>query len=180
VTQADLPKRDPSREANGAAQREPNAAEVQDFGGTAGPALDAKDADDSKEARKERVLHTRVPAVLERELKRFADNLRIPVSNLVRTILEDALLVADAATGNVEERLRRAAQHLEKEREKIRKHLEHDPLEGIVAFQEVMLAVPAACAKCGATLARGARAHLGIGDGPGERTFVCDDCRPRG
>jgi hypothetical protein len=180
VTQADLPKRDPSREANGAAQREPNAAEVQDFGGTAGSALDAKDADDSKEARKERVLHTRVPAVLERELKRFADNLRIPVSNLVRTILEDALLVADAATGNVEERLRRAAQHLEKEREKIRKHLEHDPLEGIVAFQEVMLAVPAACAKCGATLARGARAHLGIGDGPGERTFVCDDCRPRG
>ena len=33
-----------------------------------------------KDAKKERVLHTRVPAVLERELKRFADNLRVPVS----------------------------------------------------------------------------------------------------
>ena len=138
------------------------------------------DGRDTKDGKKERVLHTRVPAVLERELKRFADNLRIPVSNLVRTILEDALSVADAATGNVEERLRRAAHHLEKEREKLKKRLEHDPLSGVVAFQEVMLAVPAVCAKCSATLARGSRAHLGIGDGPGERVFVCEECRPRG
>src|ERR1700722_15173561 len=92
---------------------------------------------DAREARKERVLHTRVPAVLERELKRFADNLRVPVSNLVRTILEDAVSVADAATENVEERLKMAAKHLEKEREKIKRRMEHDhdPLEGIVAFQ---------------------------------------------
>ena len=143
-------------------------------------ARDASDASDAKVGKKERVLHTRVPAVLERELKRFADNLRVPVSNLVRTILEDALSVADAATGNVEERLRRAAHHLEKEREKLKKRLEHDPLSGVVAFQEVMLAVPAFCAKCAAPLARGSRAHLGIGDGPGERMFVCEECRPRG
>ena len=39
---------------------------------------------------KERVIHTRVPALLEEELKRFAENLRMPVSNLVRAILEDA------------------------------------------------------------------------------------------
>jgi hypothetical protein len=108
---------------------------------------------EAREGRKERVLHTRVPAVLERELKRFADNLRVPVSNLVRTILEDALSVADAATENVEERLRRAAEHLEKEREKLKKRMEHDPLSGIVAFQDVTLAVPAACAKCSRTIA---------------------------
>ena len=70
--------------------------------------------------RKERVLHTRVPAVLERELKRFADNLRIPVSNLVRTILEDAVSVADRAGDRVEERLRTAAEHLGHERERLR------------------------------------------------------------
>ncbi len=75
-----------------------------------GPGPDADPAPpDGREARKERVLHTRVPAVLERELKRFADNLRVPVSNLVRTILEDAVSVADAATENVEERLKMAA-----------------------------------------------------------------------
>jgi hypothetical protein len=135
---------------------------------------------DARERRKERVLHTRVPAVLERELKRFADNLRVPVSNLVRTILEDALSVADAATENVEERLRRAAEHLEKEREKLKKRMEHDPLSGIVAFQDVTLAVPAACAKCSRTIASGSRAHLGIGDGSGDRVFVCESCGPRG
>jgi hypothetical protein len=157
----------------GAAANGPRASgRVEDDGGSG--------RDDGKDGKKERVLHTRVPAVLERELKRFADNLRVPVSNLVRTILEDALSVADAASGSVEERLRRAASHLEKEREKLKKRLEHDPLTGIVAFQEVMLAVPAACAKCAATLARGSRAHLGIGDGPVERVFVCDECKPRG
>jgi hypothetical protein len=118
--------------------------------------------------------------VLERELKRFADNLRVPVSNLVRTILEDAVSVADAATENVEERLKKAAQHLEKEREKIKKRMEHDPLEGLVAFQEVTLAVPSVCAKCGKELARGSRANLGISEAGGTpRRFVCEDCLPR-
>jgi hypothetical protein len=135
---------------------------------------------DARDAKKERVLHTRVPAVLERELKRFADNLRVPVSNLVRTILEDAVTVADAATENVEERLKSAVKHLEKEREKIRKRIEHDPLEGIVAFQEVVLAVGSACTRCGKALARGTHAHMGIGDTPGHvRRFVCEDCLPR-
>jgi hypothetical protein len=139
----------------------------------------ARDSADGKDARKERVLHTRVPAVLERELKRFADNLRVPVSNLVRTILEDALNVADAATENVEERLKSAARTLEKERERIKKKMEHDPLEGIVAFQEVTLAMPARCARCARELARGDRAHMGIGDAPQRlRTFVCQSCLP--
>lgn len=130
--------------------------------------------------RKERVLHTRVPAVLERELKRFADNLRIPVSNLVRTILEDAVSVADAATESVEGRLKKAAQHLEKERERIKKRMEHDPLEGVVAFQDVVMAVQAVCSKCSKEIARGSRAHLGIGEVPGQpRRFVCEDCLPR-
>lgn len=132
-----------------------------------------------KDAKKERVLHTRVPAVLERELKRFADNLRVPVSNLVRTILEDALSVADAATENVEERLKKAAHTLEKEREKLKKRMEHDPLEGILAFQQVTLAVPTRCAKCETELPRGARANLGIAEAPGSpRRFVCENCLP--
>ncbi len=57
-------------------------------------------------ARKERVLHTRVPAVLEDELKRLATNLRMPVSNVVRAILEDAIeaveLVGERAEGTLE------------------------------------------------------------------------------
>jgi hypothetical protein len=143
--------------------------------------VDKTDDSEPREARKERVLHTRVPAVLERELKRFAENLRIPVSNLVRTILEDAVSVADVATENVEHGLKRAAEHLEHERERLKKRIEHDPLEGIVAFQEVTLAMRATCARCATDLTAGARAHLGISDGrEGPRVFVCGSCLPRG
>jgi predicted Zn-ribbon and HTH transcriptional regulator len=151
------------------------------------PSSEAKaeegDAEDEREApaKKERVLHTRVPAVLERELKRFADNLRIPVSNLVRTILEDALNVADAASENVEERLKNAAKHLEQEREKLKKRVHPDPLADVFAFQPVTLAQPARCAKCEAEMRRGQRANLGLTDGTraaSERVFVCDACLP--
>ena len=50
-----------------------------------------KDDRDEAAPKKERVLHTRVPAVLEEELKRLATALRMPVSNLVRAVLEDAV-----------------------------------------------------------------------------------------
>src|SRR5258708_36661914 len=135
----------------------------------------------TKEAKKERVLHPRVPAVLEGELKRFAENLRIPVSNLVRTILEDAVSVADVATENVEHGLKRAAEHLEHERERLKKRIEqHDPLAGVVAFQEVTLAMPVSCPLCLSELPAGAPAHLGISDArEGPRVFVCVPCLPR-
>jgi hypothetical protein len=132
-------------------------------------------------ARKERVLHTRVPAVLERELKRFADNLRVPVSNLVRAILEDALNVADAAGTSLEERLKNAAKTIEHERERLKKRVHLDPLAGVFAFQDVTLAQPAMCAKCDRELQRGTRAHLGMSEGPkrGPNVIVCDACLPR-
>ncbi len=137
-------------------------------------------SEEGKDGKKERVLHTRVPAVLERELKRFAENLRVPVSNLVRTILEDAVSVADAATETVEERLRGAVRTLEKERERLKKRIEHDPLQGIVAFQDVTLAVSTACARCERDLPRGTRALLGISDAPdAPRVFICETCRPK-
>ena len=126
------------------------------------------------------MLHTRVPAVLERELKRFAEGLRIPVSNLVRTILEDAMTMADAATENVEDRLRRAVDHLEQERTKLKKRVKGEPLAGVIAYQAVTLAQPARCAKCQKELAQGLQAHLGLWEQSPrkttERVFVCDAC----
>ncbi len=134
-------------------------------------------------AKKERVLHTRVPAVLERELKRFADNLRVPVSNLVRTILEDALSVADAATENVEGRLKKAAHQLEVAREKLKKKVMPDPLSSVFAYQDVTLAQPSQCVKCGRDLKAGEKAHLGLTDAPphagARRIFACDACIPK-
>ncbi|MEZ4293932.1 MAG: hypothetical protein R3B70_03065 [Polyangiaceae bacterium] len=90
----------------------PSAPEPEEAkGGDSEPAAPAEDS-----GKKERVLHTRVPAVLERELKRFAENLRVPVSNLVRAILEDAVAAADAASESVEGRLTRAAEEIGKGR----------------------------------------------------------------
>ncbi len=127
--------------------------------------------------KKERVLHTRVPAVLEAELKRFAENLRVPVSNLVRTILEDAVEVADAAGDRVEDRLRKATQ-LQNERERIKKKIRHHVLADVYAFQDVTLAQTATCAKCEIELHAGNRAHLGLVDPDvgGARLFVCEGC----
>ena len=132
--------------------------------------------------RKERVLHTRVPAVLEAELKRFAQNLRIPVSNLVRTILEDALVVADAAGDRVEERFRKAATQIQSERERLRRKIKADPLSDVYAFQQVTIAQSTSCAKCEVALEPGDRAHLGLINptvsGGIARVFVCDACLP--
>jgi len=136
----------------------------------------------STSGKKERVLHTRVPAVLERELKRFAESLRMPVSNLVRTILEDAVNAADAAGESVEGRLKKAALQLGLEREKLKKRVLPDPFAGVYAFQPVTLAQPVTCARCARPLTRGEHAHLGMSELPArsaaERIFVCDACLP--
>ena len=73
--------------------------------------------------KKERVIHTRVPALLEEELKRFAEDLRVPVSNLIRTILEDALAAADHAGERVERELRAGVARLSHGRATLRRKL---------------------------------------------------------
>lgn len=143
--------------------------------------VEGEEASDDTSNKKERVLHTRVPAVLERELKRLAENLRVPVSNLVRAMLEDAVAVADVATENVEHRLKSFAEKLEDNRDRLKKKVARDPLADVFAFQPVKLAMPAQCAKCETELARGTSANLGLTDKPrpgGERVFVCDACVP--
>lgn len=132
-----------------------------------------------KSDKKERVLHTRIPAVLEAELKSAAAALRIPVSNLVRTILEDAVDIADRAGGHVEDRLQRAARSMRDERERIRARVERlDPLADVVAYQKVQMAVEGRCAKCNAELHAGDDALLAIAEKPGPAVFVCTGCQP--
>jgi len=73
-----------------------------------------------RNAPKERVLHTRVPAVLEDELKRLAKGLRVPVSNVVRAILEDAVDAVDAMGGIAEDELVGFADRLQRQRDHLR------------------------------------------------------------
>lgn len=169
-----------TREADEREAKQAAEGGAQAGGAGEGPGAEAGREEADGKGKKERVLHTRVPAVLERELKRFADNLRIPVSNLVRAILEDAISAADAAGESVEGRLKLAAQQLEKEREKLKKRVMPDQFAQVYAFQPVTLAQPAACGRCGKELRRGEKAHLGLTETPpstpGDRLFLCESC----
>ncbi len=137
------------------------------------------EAADDGEPKKERVLHTRIPAVLEGELKAAARALRVPVSNLVRTILEDAVSIADRASERVEDRLSRAAKTVHDERGRLRSKVEKKPnLDDVVAYQPVVMAKASDCAKCGAALAEGDKAGLAVGELPGVPRFVCASCMP--
>ena len=70
--------------------------------------------------RKERVIHTRVPALLEQELKRMAQSLRVPVSNVVRAILEDAVDAVDRVGRKAEGEVRGLAELLAHNRDRLR------------------------------------------------------------
>lgn len=185
VDRDDAPATGASASAQGSAQRSAQGSTDGPDGSGDGSTDDARERAEASERgeKKERVLHTRVPAVLEEELKRFAQNLRVPVSNLVRTILEDALQVADAASETVESRLKNAARQLEEERKKLKQRVAPTPLSDVFAFQTLTLAQPARCAQCQKPLGPGERAHMGLTDGPPKpgagRIFVCEDCLPR-
>ena len=51
--------------------------------------------------RKERVLHTRISDQLAEEIREFAEELRVPASNLVRNVLEEVFTVVDSVSGDV-------------------------------------------------------------------------------
>jgi hypothetical protein len=155
-------------EATAAAEPSATAAASTDAGG-----------EPSDTARKERVLHTRIPAVLEAELKRLAGSLRVPVSNLVRTILEDALAVADRATAVVEGELQAAARRASDQREALKKLHRKSLLEDVIGYQPLVVTQETLCTGCGADLRRGTQAWLGIRDTPGPRVIACDACLPK-
>jgi hypothetical protein len=53
-----------------------------------------------------------------------------------------------------------------------------DPLAHVYAWNAVVANQPAHCARCGAAIARGAEAFVGLSDEPGRgRTWLCADCR---
>ncbi|MFT5354116.1 MAG: hypothetical protein ACI9KE_001317 [Polyangiales bacterium] len=133
--------------------------------------------------RKEKVLHTRVPAVLEQELKALAQNLRVPVSNVVRTILEDALKTVDVIGRRAESELRDVAALLGPKKPYaqsagVAPAAEGPPLAAVVGYQAIRLARDEACTLCGGELLRGSEAHLGIRDDGGARLLLGPECLP--
>jgi hypothetical protein len=168
---------------------------------------DEADAADDARSRKERVLHTRVPGVLEDELKRLATSLRVPVSNVVRAILEDAVEAADRVSRRTEGGIRGWSDRIAEERVRLRERVVPPrpvvaptradvttqesapsappapappvaPLAGVLGFQPLFLATSAHCVLCGRALEAGDEAFLGIRETPGPRVLVGRECLP--
>lgn len=157
-----------------------------------------------EEAPKERVLHTRVPAVLDQELKRLARSLRVPVSNVVRAILEDAVDAVDTVGERAQGELMGFVERLARQRSELRNRIRTEPeveadeaeraperepdeppcpadapdvLEGVFAYQPIVLATESRCTVCGRALPAGGRAHRALFDDPGKRVFLGPECR---
>ncbi len=55
------------------------------------------------DGRKERVLHTRISEQLSEDIRRLADDLRVPASNLVRNVLEEVFAMVESVSEDVGE-----------------------------------------------------------------------------
>jgi hypothetical protein len=135
-------------------------------------------------SRKERVIHARIPAALDDALKSFASSMRVPVSNLVRAVLEDAVAVTQKASDKVVEAAESVADKAAA-RSRVRTTapstdvVARDPLVGVFGYQPLTMAIETTCARCGDALSVGASAYLGLRDGAGPRVFICPSCLPK-
>lgn len=77
---------------------------------------------DSGRDRKERVLHTRISEQLAEDIRAIADDLRVPVSNLVRNVLEEAFSAVERVTGDVGELLDDVLEEAEVASERYRRY----------------------------------------------------------
>lgn len=145
--------------------------------------------------RKDRLIQTRVPESLESALKDEAVRRRLPVSQLVRNILEDTLhLVGDVVDGVdaiVQESIemgRSVGRGVARARANITPSVTTDAapaepavgaaeLDDVYAWNEVVPNKPAACSSCGVELLPGRTAFVGLRDDPSRgRAWACADC----
>ena len=130
------------------------------------------------QARKEKMLHARIPENLDREIKRRAGSLGLSVStvvrhvllntfNLVEDIVSDSTGIARSITGDDastadSDRAQRDGNAAES--------------NDIIGWQEALLNLNAVCDRCNAILAAGTKAAIGVRETAGPRTIICPEC----
>ncbi|MCC6847733.1 MAG: hypothetical protein IT294_04465 [Deltaproteobacteria bacterium] len=125
--------------------------------------------------RKDRILHTRIPESLEDAIKVKAQRLRIPVSNLVRNVLEQTFQLVEDVVGDgleIAHVARRGA-------ERVREAATRPVAAGIYGWQELILDRDERCRDCGRELDRGEKSYRGVTDRPGTPVFLCGGCVPK-
>jgi hypothetical protein len=152
----------------------------------ANPRPDSSDpeAERPRRERKERVLHTRISQQLAEDIGRVAEDLRVPVSNLVRNVLEEVFSVVETVADNVGELIEGVMDEAERARQRRAgepprpesKPTRPDPPE-VLGWQPLILARESICAGCDAKLPRGESAYLGVtAAGAGSAHTLCASC----
>ncbi len=138
---------------------------------------DANDPPGKSEAKKERVLHTRVSVSLEDELKERANQLGVSVSNLVRNVLLNAFemveeIVADGS------RVARAAKGRERSGAGSSSSVAASDIEEVLGWQTLVLNINALCSTCNDILPKGQSAAVAVysGGGRSHDRFLCRSC----
>jgi len=129
--------------------------------------------------RKERVLHTRVPESLERQLRHKARDLGLSVSTVVRNVLLNTFglvedIVADSA--NLAISIAGGEPSTAANRRSRERGLGPAQLATIVGWQEAVLNVNAVCDRCNGVVKKGARAAIAVREVPGPRALLCLPC----
>ena len=149
--------------------------------------------DRRRRERKERVLHTRISDDLAEDIRRVAEDLRVPVSNLVRNVLEEAFSVVETVTDNVGDLIEDVVEEAERARSRMRQRRtrsqRREPPETqeaaaparaefaeVLGWQPLILNRHQICADCEEPLERGERAYLGIFAAGPSPHFLCPDC----
>lgn len=144
--------------------------------------------------RKERVLHTRISEPLAEDIRRVAEDLRVPVSNLVRNVLEEAFAVVETVSENVGDLIEDVVEEAERTRERIRRHSERNRRAGartepeaeaqapraeypeVLGWQPLVFNRPQTCSDCEEPIERGERGYVGMVASGLSDTHLCRDC----
>ena len=128
--------------------------------------------EDDEPELKERVIHTRVPESLEAELRRRSQELGMSVSNLVRNVLGHAFgLVGDVVADS--HAIGRAVRG---ESRKVAVQANEATLADVLAWQRIVLAKNAVCARCNNILNKGHDAAIGVTESGAPGPIVCTPC----
>jgi len=119
-----------------------------------------------KRERKDRVLQARVSEPMYEDLVEQARRLRVPVSNLIRNILEDSIRMV----GNIVDSSLDIADAL-------RKGADEEELASVIGWQPMTANRRLPCARCEQAIEKGSEAFTSV-TAPGQRTLViCGKCK---
>ena len=139
------------------------------------------DTDTASPERKEKVIHTRVPPVLDEELKHQAARLGISVSNLIRNVLNNTFNLVDDVIHDSATIAARSGKQPVQSRSGTSPAtgaaaVEPPAAPAIVGWQKLTLNLNAVCSQCNEIMPRGGEGALAITLTPAASTFLCLSC----